>query len=285
MDPNSTISRMNPGRLFEQFYNASARDTHLRICTALGIETYTNYDHALAHIQGVDSKVVENQFEYLVNFYKIISPKMYNEIKTKDKVDWLANIVACGIAIYLPTDNLPESEDIVQSLQKHYTPVYGPVKYRGNSGREVTTKAPVRIAGVYLILLEKTGDDWSAVSSSKLQHHGVPSQLTKADKFAKPARNQAVRGSGEAEVRILASYVGSEFVAEIMDRNGSPQTHKHMVQEILTAKKPTNIKNLVDRKAIPFGGSKPLQLINHIAQCAGFEFTYNNYKNQHAQTA
>ena len=191
--------------------------------------------------------------------------------------EYLAEIVEIGIGIYLPTDNQPMSEDIVEQLGREYPSCYGPISYVGNSGRRVTTKYPARIGSVYMLLLEKTGDDWSAVSSGKLQHFGVLSQLTRGDKYSKPARNLAVRVVGEAEGRIMVSYIGPRFMAEMMDRNNNPKTHKMMVEKILRAEKPSNIDSLVNRKEHPFGGSKPLQLLKHILQCGGIKFTYRPY--------
>lgn len=280
MDPNSTISRTNVSRLFEQYYNSASRDVHKRICKTLGVIPYSKNPD----ISKIDNDIINDAYLYLLEYYKIISPVMFNWFKDglikQTKTEYLREIVSVGVSLYIPTDNQPESEVIIQQLEKHYKPTYGPVSYVGNSGKRVITKKPVRIGSVYMILLEKTGDDWSAVSSGKLQHFGVLSQITKQDKYSKPTRNQAVRGTGEAEVRILSSYVGSEFVAELMDRNNSPQTHKLLINGIMSSDTPTNIDNLINRAEHPFGGAKPMQLIAHIAQCGGFKFKYEAHNDQ-----
>jgi hypothetical protein len=278
MDPNSTISRMNLGRLYEQYFNAASRDTHKRICNMFGIANKVKLVEAQNILNKASDDLINSAFNYLMGYYKIVSPKMYSWfndglVKESPK-DYLAEIITKGITLYVPTDNEPDSQDIVTELEKHYKPTYGPVSYIGNSGRKVITKNPVRIGSVYFILLEKIGDDWSAVSSGKLGHFGVLGQLTKADKYSKPARNQAVRGSGEAEVRILVSYIGTKYVAELMDRNNNPNTHKVVINNLLSAKHPTNVDNLIDRKVYPFGGAKPLQLIKHILEVSGTSFAY-----------
>jgi hypothetical protein len=116
----------------------------------------------------------------------------------------------------------------------------------------VTTKVPVRIGSVYIILLEKIADDWTAISSGKTQHYGVLSQVTNADKYALPYRAQSIRAWGEAEKRLLAAYVGPRTAAEIMDRNNNPETHKQILNAILEAAEPTDIYNTVDRTAPAF---------------------------------
>lgn len=280
-DPNSTISRMNQGRFYEQYINGSSRDTHRKLCAMLGVAPQTKAEYCINEIRSLPNHVIENAWNYLRGFYEIINPiqnSWIDNLSPGDIHEVLSQIVEKPvIGVYFPTDNELYTEDICLGLETHYKPCYGPVTYTGNSGQKVTTRSYVRIGSVYIILLEKTGDDWSSVASGKLQHFGVLSQLTKTDKYSKPVRNQAVRGTGEAELRILVSYIGSEFVAELMDRNNSPKTHKHIVAQLLTADQPSNIENLVDRQAIPYGGSKPLNLVHHLMQCSGAEFEYQPY--------
>jgi hypothetical protein len=102
----------------------------------------------------------------------------------------------------------------------------------------------------------------------------VLSQVTNADKYAAPTRTQAIRAWGEAEVRIAVSYAGARITADILDRNNNPFTHKHILEQILRADKPTGIEKVVDRSIVPLGGSKPLQLVRHVAQCGGWKFVY-----------
>jgi RNA polymerase Rpb2, domain 6 len=280
MDGGSTINRMNTGRLYEQYYNAASRQTHNLICRMLSIAPYTKDETALDHLNGLDHTVLESSFETLLGYYNLLYPDMVQWARqhTETLAEFMSFIVSKGIYIYLPTDNKKESVQIVKDIESSiYRPHFGKVSYVGNSGQRVVTKDNIRIASMYILLLEKTGDDWSSVSSSKLQHLGVIAPLTKQDKHAKPARLQAVKGAGEAEVRIFTSYAKGNFTVEMMDRNNSPKTHKHMVNAILGAPTPSNIDSLVDRTVIPFGGSKPLSLIRHISECAGFKFKYTPF--------
>jgi len=282
MDPNSTISRMNIGRLYEQYINAASRDVAKQIRFELGIEQGDKHaGRKIEEIEKVNPALVDKVWNYLMGYYAIVSPKQYgwfaNKQYTKPRAEHLGKIVETHIYLYMPPDNEPESVDIINELQKHYRPTYGPVSYVGNSGKRVTTKNPVRVGSMYIILLEKIGDDWTAVSSGKLQHFGVLSQVTNTDKYATPTRNQAIRAWGESEVRIGVSYVGPEFVADMMDRNNNPATHRMILESILEADKPTAIRMAVDRNVIPLGGAKPLQLVKHIAETGGWRFVYRDY--------
>src|SRR5690606_21759772 len=102
----------------------------------------------------------------------------------------LRSVLLNGIYLWLPTNNPKPSAEIVRDLKKHYPPVFGPIKYRGKSGREVVTKNPVLIGSIYVLLSDKTGGNWAAVASAKLQHFGTPAKLTNNDKYSAPGRLQ-----------------------------------------------------------------------------------------------
>lgn len=282
MDANSTISRMNFGRLYEQYINAASRDVVKHLCNTVGIKKGDKkYFNALTKLFENDRNTFNHMYDYVMGYYSIISPKMYKHfsmLNEQGKFDHIASILKDNLYLFIPPDNEPEQTDIIKQLEKHYRPTYGPVSYIGNSGQRITTKNNVRIGSVYIMLLEKIGDAWSAVSSGKLQHFGILSQLTKADKFSQPTRNQAVKAVGETEGRILASYTKQNLVAEIMDRNNNPVTHKEIVWGILRSDVPSMIPELIDRSKIPFGGAKPIQLINHLAQCSGWQYVYTSKK-------
>jgi hypothetical protein len=274
---------MNIGRLYEQYINAASRDVVKRLRQELQVETFTlPLQRALERIKETNPQLFGSAWDYLMGYYQIVSPKMYvwltSDAYRGSPVGHLASVLKDGIYLYLPPDNDPEGPEMIRQLERSYRPTYGPVTYVGNSGRRVTTKNPVRIGSLYVILLEKTGDDWTAVSSGKLQHFGVLSQVTNADKFSQPTRNQAIRALGESEVRIYTSYAGTKITANILDRNNNPTTHKHIVQAILEAEKPTDIESAVDRSVVPVGGSKPLQLVKHIAEINGWRFSFKPHQ-------
>lgn len=127
-----------------------------------------------------------------------------------------------------------------------------------------------------MLLLEKTGSDWSAVSSAKLQHFGLPSKLTNRDKHSAPGRNHPVRLLGEDEVRLFSAMVGSEIAAEFLEMSNNPTAHKHIMANILRADKPTGIENIIDRNVVPKGNARPLVFARHMLECAGMAFEYSD---------
>lgn len=280
MSGDATINRANPGRMYETYTNAAARDTHKRMSSMLGVKPFDREVALFNQISKLPEATVQKAWDYLMGLYGIVSPEMIKWFITGQIAatpqEYLAEVIHRDLGLYVPTDNLPEAQDVVMAIENNpaYRPVYGPVSYVGNSGKRVTTINKVRIARLYIILLEKTGDDWSAVSSSKLQLFGVLSQITKNDKYSQPVRAQAVRVAGEGEVRILAANCGERFTAEILDINNNPLAHQAMVSGILSADKPGNIDQLVDRKLIPYGGHKGLQLFKHMCEVSGFQMVF-----------
>jgi hypothetical protein len=284
MDPNSTNNRSNPSRIFEQYFNAVQRDTGTRLAAMLGTPIGMKSKEALPIIRKVLAQTTE-PWDYLMGYYEIISPLMRDWFNVARDNNWMAEYLAAvintGLTTWFPTNNPPMYQDIVNTFEieeNGYKPTYGPVSYVGNSGRRVTTKKPVRIASVYMILLEKVGDDWNAVASGKLQHHGVLAQLGRSDKYLNPARTNPVRAAGEAEIRIFLANLHSLGVAEIMDWNNNPQTHRVIVDGYLSASQPSNIERMIDRNMFPLGGSKPLMIIRHMLETAGIQLEFTPYE-------
>lgn len=281
MDGFSTINRMNFGRLYEQYFNAASRDTAKKIRAMIGIQQGDVHAHAkVEDIFYSNRNLFDQCYNFLMGYYEIMSPKMVEWLKNtedENKIQHLSSVIKEHIYLYVPPDTDPEFIDIVRKIENEkteYKPCYGPVTYVGNSGKLIKTDENVRIGSMYIMLLEKTGDDWSAVSSAKLQHFGIIAQLTKGDKYSQPTRHQPVRAIGEAEARIFISYCGTEAMAELMDRNNSPVSHKEIVKNILSAPQPTNIKCVIDRSKFPFGGAKPLAITDHMLLCSGVRFSF-----------
>jgi len=283
MDSYARINRMNIGGLYEQYVNGASRDVGKHICKLFNINH--GEKHARTKVEEIyhnDKTLFDVAYKYLLGYYKIVSPKMYTwyscDVTEEEMIEHFTVIVQDFVYLYVPPESSPEPVEMVKLLEKHYRPTFGPVSYVGYGGRKVITKNPVRIASVYFMLLEKTADDWSATSSGKVQHFGVPAQLSKADKFSNAIRAQPVKFMGETEGRIVASYSGPVAVAEICDRNNNTLVHKHMAASILKAPEPNNIKRLINRKEFPYGSSSPLQHINHMALCGGWQFEYQSVR-------
>lgn len=299
MDPNSTINRAIIGRLFEQHINSASAEVYgnIRKMLPVGDSMLINepVEHVVDAILAVGQERVLSAFEYLMGYYRIASPVLADWYQdglfardNESKVIYMAEVLQKGyecklVGVHRPTNQQKLSAAIVKELESSiYRPIYQPLTYVGNSGKKVTTVRPARIGQLYFMLLEKIGDDGSAVSSARTQHFGVIAQLGRADKYSSPTRLQAPRGGGEAEFRNFLAYIGQEFSVEMMDRNNNPETHRIVTRNILTAPNPSNIENLVNRSEHPYGGSRPVLLINHLLNVSGIKFCYRSYDPQQA---
>jgi hypothetical protein len=218
-------------------------------------------------------------YNELLEFYSLFSEKQYSyycKLNTVEEIsEHVASVITEGCYAYIAIDKTMSSKEIVKRIESSkFKPVYGKIKYRGNSGNMVLTDTKVRIAPLYMMLLEKIADDWTAVSTGNLQLFGILSQVNRREKFARPYRNTPVRTIGETEGRLFVGYTGRESVAEMMDRSGNPLVQRHMARGILQAPQPTNIDVIVDRNIVTYGNTKPIQLINHMFTCAGFTAEY-----------
>lgn len=285
MDPNATVSRMILGRLYEQYINAAARDLSKEICRALGAEPGVKPSLIsqlnLQKSWDAEDQAVRGVWARLMRFYDILNPEMHfwftSGTYKRTPVEHLLNIIHKGIYIFFPGNNDRELPDIIRNLESEYAPCYDKLTYVGNSGKTRVTKQKIRIGSIYLMLLEKTGDDWTAVSSGKFQNFGVLAKITSRDRYSQPSRNQAIRAWGESEIRIIAAYCGPLTAAELLDRNSNITTHKVVVESIIKAANPANVVNVVDRNKYPLGKARPLQLVKHLAFCGGWMFSYKPY--------
>lgn len=285
-DPISVGNRMNPTKPFEHYLNATNDQVERELRAAVA--------------NGWTEEAITWCWNRVLQYYKIVSPTMYDKITSKayrqtpkQHIEQLLNNKP-GIRLHIPTNNRPEPIEIAKALREEFPIDYGPVSYVGASGRRCTTVQPVMIASQYMILLEKTGSDWSACASGALQQHGILTKLTRHDKHARPGRSSPTRSLGEDETRLVAATATRNTtaqslipklgpaaadglaVAEMMDMANNPLVHQEAVRRILTAPQPTNIQTLIDRKKFPRGGSRSLRFLKHHLEAGGIQFVYTD---------
>lgn len=285
-DNGSTSNRQNPGRMDMHYIN-SYRD-YLRkwICSEFGFKPGANATAAkIRLIRERESERYDKVWTKLMRFYHIVSPTMCLPFTVDSNVEndyaHLAYIISKNMYLHIPTDNERESFDRCEMLEREFDRINGPVTYTGYSGEPCVTNDNVVIAHLNVMLLEKLGDDWSAVSSAKTQLHGILSQVTRADKYRYAVRLQPTRFIGETELRLITANAGPVVGVEMMDRNNNPQAHKAAVYTVLHAGNPMNIEKLINRNVVPIDGSRPLKIIKHIVGIAGWGFGYTPYIDMH----
>jgi hypothetical protein len=283
MDDTSITRRINPGVFYEQYINAAARDTLKRLKAMIG------YDLPHGATRGQIREFFSDKagyqafgegYKYLLDFYKIVTPLQHKALMEHygddiDKIIYHLSMVVReqnGIHMFFPINNPVHRPSMVRELVKHYPAIKTPVTFRGERGNMVRTKLPMLIGSMYFMVLEKTAEDWSSVASAKSSVFGTTARLTKFDKDSAPGRQNVVKTIGESESRALAACIGGEEIADIMDATNNPIAHKAIYRKILTADKPTDIDEVLDRTAIPKGGHRPRNFVKHILECSGKVF-------------
>lgn len=277
MDNDSNIKRMNLGGPFEQATNAFGAQLTRRVREILGVQGVV----ATAGVGGSlnNQTLVDQAYDELMEFYGIVSPLMAefmrreisdNPTLRKGHVTAVCND---GIYLWLPPHTPGIGSDIIDQLDQRYGLEMHPVTYRDSNGNMTTTKQKMLIGETYIIMLEKNGFDWSSVASPKRQHFGILARMTNMDKHSTPGRENAVRITGEAEIRLLLALIPDYVVADILDRPNNPAAHKAEVRSILEAKNPAQVELAVDRRKVPLGGNRAIQFIRHIMWCCGIKLT------------
>lgn len=222
-----------------------------------------------------DAKTYEEAFNYVMGFYKIVSPPMYDLILSSpsfNPVKHIEELLKDNFGMYLPANNPVDYTEVIELLEKHYPAINGKVKYMGTDGKLKTSKSDILIGGCYMILLDKIATESAAVSSAKTQHFGIPSKLNKLNKYHSPARDQPTKTIAEDESRVLESIVGGKMTVDLIDQTNNPDVHKSILNNIYTTDKPSGMHRLVDRDLHPTGHGYIQNMVNNVLNCAGLEF-------------
>jgi hypothetical protein len=219
-------------------------------------------------------------WEFLMRYYYNVSIRHHelmslhygDPIDRQNHIDYVMQFHN-GIHLHMPPDRPDAGAPSIRNIRREFPYKTTPVTLVNGSGRKIVTKEPMMIGSMYIIVLEKTGEDWSAVSSPKLQHFGIPAMITNEDKYATPGREQPVKFTGESESRLFQAVMGGEASADILDKPNMPGGQKLIVKSILTASNPSDIDVVLDKKLCPPGSNRALQVIKHILQCAGVRLT------------
>ncbi len=260
MDPLSILKRLNIGTWYEHYFNGACRKVESMISNMNNKEAWDKLNH----------------------FFSIISEPHHEALSDfttdEDKNGYVQDVKKDGIHLYLPPWSPSIGQHTIRALiQNGYDPEAGSVSYGGFNGQQVVTKDPVLVANIYIILLDKIGEYSTAVTGAKLQQNGVPSKIQAMDRHSNLHRKQPVR-FGETEMRLLTAIVGPRAVANLLDWSNNPDSHKYGVRNLLDSEDGINIKTFVDRKQLPLGGHRPLQLLKNLFECSGVKFKASGKK-------
>lgn len=275
----STMRRSNYGRIYEHGFGSAVRDLAQRLRVEADLPRHGTVDRNMirSSVKANDPTWINYAFNEMQDLWWIIAPTMHEVMSSHpDPKSFVHDALVQGfIYVYVPIDDTTHLPTAMNELiNSRFCPNYTPVTYTAPSGEVVTTKDNVLIGPLYMILIEKIGDDWSSVASVKVQQFGLPSKLNNFDRSATPGRESAVRSLGESETRSYNCTVGPEATQELLDQTNNPLAHAEVVEQFLTQPQPSNIDKIVDRVKVPFGNSRPVSLFSHMLMTRGVEFVW-----------
>jgi DNA-directed RNA polymerase beta subunit len=271
-DSMSTISRMNLGRSYQAYISATARDSQTRL------RTYFFNKYGQNYLNMLTPEDVAYFIEYVHGLYSLINPSMVNFLNQLNFDEQKLHLIECltkQLTIYYPPDNAYNITDVIDNIEKsQYKPHLGKVNYIDELGCNVTTKEDVRIGQLYIMMLEKIANDYSGVSSARVNNFGFPVKGTNIDKHKYPHSLTPTKTLGETEVRILRSFADPAAVSDLFDITLNPVAHKLLIKHMLESDKPFDPEFNIDRNIVEYGQTKSLSILNHVFTAAGFTFEY-----------
>jgi len=278
-DDVSPVNRMNISKLYSQYIGIACYRIKYMLRDVLGLDHHKTFKNINSIKEMINPERLQIMANIILDFYKIVSQEMYDgisQLPTDQLLEHVAYVTVNGPYLYIPTNHTISEVDMVRNIRDKYKIYPDKVLLSTGNGKMEWSKNNIFIGPIYVMLLEKIGDSWSAMASGKYQHYGVLGPSSQFDKYQYPYRNVSVRTISETESRIYRAYTEPMNIAEIMDRNSNSISHKEVVKSIMDAEKPTNINQVIDRKKIAFGSVKPLQYTKHVMLCAGIKIVYKD---------
>jgi len=257
------VARTNEGKLYEQYFTASSRQTKKAIKSLLAVDNV--YD-----IDSLSSDIIENVFQYLrlylKNFdttqYKLycglynddddVDPRnevvLHSTLSIADKREILKEIHSKELYLIYNASEEAGAYDILNNLEdSEYRLNIPDVFIKDGSGEFVKMKSRAIIAPIYMVLLNKTTDDFLGGSTFFLNGYGFPTGKAKGDgRF--PYKFKNVKGFGESEMRLLAANTGPKLAQTLADRSRSIVNHKKFYRNQLECGNTTS-ENLLHNRS------------------------------------
>jgi hypothetical protein len=186
---------------------------------------------------------------------------VYHNLITPIPIDVMNKIGAVNIAEMIDED-------------PNLCPDIGPVTFIDEFGKEITTKEDILISPIYYMILDKDAKDVSGANGHTRQAMGLPVVRAADAKIEEPISRLPVKTFGQDDMVIFSGALqGSENVPhgfiEYVDRITSPHTQKAEEEAILRSETPSGETTLVDRRKVPYGRGRAMEILNHILSIHG----------------
>lgn len=250
VNPVGVSNRNNPGQLFATFNTDACFHTRLQL---LEMRKQGKSDDEL--------------WDYLVEFYRLISDYTYNLVKELPESQRLAHLnTVLTNRIDLQDEIGAEYLGYISMRRLKGTPYYPPrdvVTFRDGGGNMKTSRNKVRISNKYIYPMEKIGSHSSACNIPLRQSTGFPAKHSSRLKKYAPMSTQASRCYGESEFRDIISKLGIKAAKLIMNLNSNAQATKLMADQLLSK------AGFVNMSDAPKYTGRGLSILRHLMSCFG----------------
>lgn len=276
-DPMSLTKRMNLGKVIEPRLSSTSIEYTRLIRESLGFDDVPcNLDVARKAIRTSGEEWVNEWFDKLLGYYKLISPRQYQglfEYGQEDKIEHLAHCVAIKVRVWLPTDNPVVYADAHPELQANHPVNKDVMSFNTFEGIPVFTKGKVTVGNVTNLVLEKIGRELSAVSSTRVLSNGVPGRMSASDKGTGHIRTNAVRLPSETDLRWMLMAMPPIAVRDLQERGNAPEIHEELYESILTAENPMQIESAIDRNRFHRNHNRIAKQVKQLQMCNGVKIS------------
>lgn len=268
ISPESVFNRMNPGQMYEQFYNRAA---HL-ISERYRKGELGNMNQSFDYIIG-----------FLTDVREVYGTELKKMITTKSmKQMFLDGVDKNGIYLIIPPSCKQISPEHVLFISDKYSIGESPVSYNqynaDGTKTRVTTKVPCMIGSKYIIALGKIPrHGLSSIGLGFVNQFSTPTKPSKRVSRGRLPFGRTPIRFGEDEVSMLAMCVGIETTARFLGINAnSPEAVQMLGADLRSNDNPTQIGqiNMTDRQV--HDSNVNISLFKHQMAVSGFNAGISN---------
>lgn len=282
MGPDGTVARTNYARLYLMHFGASA----VKMWQGIQDITRLTPECSLESVEYLDDVIIDKAIDYLVHGYGCVNPEhaqLVRELPRKMQILHLYECLETGPRFVRPVDCKKPMPHAVYDLMNFVPICSGPVSHQLiEEGVTEVTVEDIPIQPLQIMALDKTAEDTLTVGTAAHGPFGVLIKHNQADKYRMPWKDSPARTMGESEYRAFIAHTKDpEMAADMMDRANNPAVQMEMARQFVESERPGGIEDIIDRRKLDYGDTRPLAIAANFFQCYGVRTRYIPEK-QHA---
>lgn len=270
--PSARGARMNLCGSYGGYIGACSRD----LLTKLQDKLEDRYGNKF--LTKIQDKDVLEVFDTIHDYMSYINPVFTDKLATytfEQKEAFVFQNLLGGIIPPYPSNNEFNAAEVISCLRDSpYAADRGHVTFKDIDGEDVVSLEETSIWEDYIMLLDRTGDDYSGVSTARVNSFMLPSKGGDYVKNKYPHSLTPVTTSGETETRILLANAPPDLQAEIYDLSSNPITLEQITTHMLTCDGMIDEDFDIDRTINPYGNGRPVTIVKHVFRGAGVVIGY-----------